>query len=223
MSPKHAFIVKDVWKGYNVSISAPPSSHGVVKASCVTDRCASHNGCHAVNRKHEKANCRHYHLQDDECNMTPKLQVERSLPFLSFSVIRIGGLNSSVILTSLDYNKYTGKLLSYLEPVFLSLERSRFVKCWHAKTDGWAASTFHSNCDGRGPTVTIIKVKDYIFGGYTDVSWSSKYILATKFFFSVQGLKDLEGQRINVEGIWSSLVSKTEKKCPLKPVSWNSW
>ena len=106
--------------------------------------------------------------------MTPKLQVERSLPFLSFSVIGIGGLNSSVILTSLDYNKYTGKLLSYLEPVFLSLERSRFVKCWHAKTDGWAASTFHSNCDGRGPT---------------------------KFFFSVQGLKDLEGQRINVGGI----------------------
>ena len=144
--------------------------------------------------------------------MTPKLQVEQSLPFLSFSVIRIGGLNNSVILTSLDYNKYTGKLLSYLEPVFLSLERSRFVKCWHAKTDGWAASTFHSNCDGRGPTVTIIKVNDSIFGGYTDVSWSSKYISAIKFIFSVQGLKDLEGQRINVGGILSSLVSKTGKK-----------
>ena len=46
------------------------------------------------------------------------------------------------------------------------------MKCWHAKADGWAASTFHSKCDGRGPTVTIIKVNDYIFGGYTDVSWS---------------------------------------------------
>ena len=99
-------------------------------------------------------------------------KVRQSLPFLPFSVIRIGGLNSSVILTSLDYNNYTGKLLSYLEPVLLSSEWSRFVKCWHAKTDGWAASTFHSNCDGRGPTVTIIKVNDYIFGGYTDVSWS---------------------------------------------------
>ena len=99
-------------------------------------------------------------------------KVRQSLPFLPFSVIRIGGLNSSVILTSLDYNNYTGKLLSYLEPVFLSSERSRFVKCWHAETDGWAASTFHSKCDGRGPTVTIIKVNDYIFGGYTDVSWS---------------------------------------------------
>ena len=105
-------------------------------------------------------------------------KVGQSLPFLPFSVFRIGGLNSSVILTSLDYNNYTGKLLSYLEPVLLSSEWSRFVKCWHAKTDGWAASTFHSNCDGRGPTVTIIKVNDYIFGGYTDVSWgpSGEYV-----------------------------------------------
>ena len=47
------------------------------------------------------------------------------------------------------------------------------MRCWRAKTDGWAASTFHSNCDGKGPTVTIIQVASYIFGGYTDVSWSS--------------------------------------------------
>ena len=52
------------------------------------------------------------------------------------------------------------------------------MRCWRAKTDGWAASTFHSNCDGKGPTVTIIQVGSYIFGGYTDVPWSSpsKYI-----------------------------------------------
>ena len=52
------------------------------------------------------------------------------------------------------------------------------MKCWHAKTDGWAASTFHSNCDGKGPTVTIVQVGSYIFGGYTDKPWSSpsKYL-----------------------------------------------
>ena len=50
------------------------------------------------------------------------------------------------------------------------------MRCWRAKTDGWAASTFHSNCDGKGPTVTIIKVGSFIFGGYTDVSWFSKYL-----------------------------------------------
>ena len=70
-------------------------------------------------------------------------------------------------------------LSSYLDPVLQSPVRSRFVRCWHAKTDGWAASTFHSNCDGKGPTVTIVQVGSYIFGGYTDKSWSnpSKYEL----------------------------------------------
>ena len=38
--------------------------------------------------------------------------------------------------------------------------------------DGWAASTFHSRCDNKGPTVTIIRVGGkYIFGGYTSLSW----------------------------------------------------
>ena len=81
------------------------------------------------------------------------------------------GLNSSTILGSLNI-KYVDKLNSFLAPVLRS-SRSRFVRCWRAKTDGWAASTFHRNCDGKGPTVTIIQVGSYIFGGYTDVSWSN--------------------------------------------------
>ena len=78
---------KHVYKGVGVSIRTPPSSHGVGKASCVLDRCASHNGCHAVIRKNEKASCRHYH-QDDEFSMTPNLQGRAILifsPFFGFS------------------------------------------------------------------------------------------------------------------------------------------
>ncbi|XP_074627754.1 uncharacterized protein LOC141885771 isoform X2 [Acropora palmata] len=70
-------------------------------------------------------------------------------------------------------HKVPHQLNSFLAPVLRSSSRSRFVRCWRAKTDGWAASTFHSNCDGKGPTVTIIQVGSYIFGGYTDLSWSS--------------------------------------------------
>ena len=83
-------------------------------------------------------------------------------------------VSSSTILSSLD-SKYLIKLNSYLDPVLQSPGRSRFVRCWHAKTDGWAASTFHSNCDGKGPTVTIVQVGSYIFGGYTDKSWGGMY------------------------------------------------
>ena len=81
-------------------------------------------------------------------------------------------ISSSTILGSLD-SKYLDQLNSYLDPVLQSPGRSRFVKCWRAKADGWAASTFHSNCDGKGPTVTIVQVGSYIFGAYSDKSWSS--------------------------------------------------
>lgn len=96
---------------------------------------------------------------------------------LNFYFAKLGGLEASIILGSLDRDKYLGQLMSYLEPVLLSSDRSRFVRCWHANSDGWAATTFHTNCDGKAPTVTIIEVNDYIFGGYTDVSWySSEYL-----------------------------------------------
>ena len=68
------------------------------------------------------------------------------------------------------------QLINYLDPALPSASRNYFVRCWHAETDGSAASTFHSNCDGKGPTVTIIKFGQYIFGGYTDMSWKSTYI-----------------------------------------------
>ena len=91
--------------------------------------------------------------------------------YIRVSFTHTGGLGASIILRGLDPNKYLGKLISFLDPVLPTASRTDFVRCWHAKTDGWAASTFHSNCDGRGPTVTIIKVNEYIFGGYTDASW----------------------------------------------------
>ena len=70
--------------------------------------------------------------------------------------------------------KYLVKLNSFLAPVLRGSFRGRFVRCWRAKIDGWAASSFHSNFDGKGPTVTIIQVGTYIFGGYTDKSWSTR-------------------------------------------------
>ena len=67
------------------------------------------------------------------------------------------------------------------------------MRCWHAKEDGWAASTFHGNCDDKGPTVTIIQVGSFIFGGYSDVSWKDPgeymYQKNQDFFFVVCLLK----------------------------------
>ncbi|CAH3113356.1 unnamed protein product, partial [Porites lobata] len=72
------------------------------------------------------------------------------------------GFSASTILG--NDGRYLENLALFLEPVITSSVRSRFVRCWHAKEDGWAASTFHGNCDDKGPTVTIIQVGSFIFG-----------------------------------------------------------
>ena len=46
---------------------------------------------------------------------------------------------------------------------------------YRASRDGWNASNLHSCCDNKGPTVTVIKSGNYIFGGYTEENWDSKF------------------------------------------------
>ena len=80
------------------------------------------------------------------------------------------GLGHSAILGNDD--NYLRTLSNWLKPVVQS-QSSYWNRCWRASVDGWAASTFHSLCDGKGPTATIVRVAGtYIFGGYTSTSWS---------------------------------------------------
>lgn len=39
-------------------------------------------------------------------------------------------------------------------------------------TDGFSANEFHSRCDGKGPTLAVLK-SEYgkVFGGFTGLSW----------------------------------------------------
>jgi hypothetical protein len=56
--------------------------------------------------------------------------------------------------------------------------------------DGSGASTFHSKCDGKANTVTIIKTdSNYVFGGYTAAMWKSDGTYGydtTAFIFSLR-------------------------------------
>jgi len=60
---------------------------------------------------------------------------------------------------------------------------------YRASANGWTSANFHSNCDNKGPTITIIKTnKDKIFGGFTSLPWdqSGSYRQdTTAFLFSV--------------------------------------
>ena len=60
-------------------------------------------------------------------------------------------------------------LLGFLDPVPGS--HLHWTLCYRASSHGWAASTFHSRCDGKPHTVTIIRKGSFVFGGYTDIAW----------------------------------------------------
>ena len=54
----------------------------------------------------------------------------------------------------------------------------RLINCYRATEHGWDASTFHSKCDFKGPTVTLVKVDKFVFGGFTDLDWGGEITLA---------------------------------------------
>ena len=64
---------------------------------------------------------------------------------------------------------YQIRLQEFLKPAVGG--HPQWVLCYRASTNGWAARTFHSRCDRKRDTVTIIKKGQYVFGGYTDIPW----------------------------------------------------
>ena len=48
--------------------------------------------------------------------------------------------------------------------------------CWRGTRDGMNTTVFHAGCDGKIPTLTIVKVitnnKSLVFGGYATKSWA---------------------------------------------------
>ena len=61
-----------------------------------------------------------------------------------------------------------------------TLQDGNWSVCWRATRDGWAGTTFHARCDGKVPTLTIVKVvknaKKIIFGGFATKSWAGSGI-----------------------------------------------
>ena len=58
------------------------------------------------------------------------------------------------------------------------LQQKKMKLCYRASENGWAASTFHSFCDNKGPTVVLVKSGSYVFGGYANEQWGGKIKIA---------------------------------------------
>lgn len=68
----------------------------------------------------------------------------------------------------------TGEEHAYVNNLLKPLSKKIGEAIYIASLDGDAASDFHSACDNMGPTVVIVEsMSGAVFGGYTDVNWSS--------------------------------------------------
>ena len=65
------------------------------------------------------------------------------------------------------------KLITHLIS-FLSNRKTPLKLCYRTSVHGWSSQQFHQHCDDKAGTVVLVKVGNYIFGGYTDQTWQSK-------------------------------------------------
>ena len=81
----------------------------------------------------------------------------------------------STLVTGLKYSVIVGNNPEYLANLinWINPRRSEndWELCWRASRGDLDNTKFHSLCDEKGPTITIVKVGNYIFGGYTSLSW----------------------------------------------------
>jgi len=77
-----------------------------------------------------------------------------------------------------------GLYLRHLEHFLAPLvgENSKWELCYRSSTDTNVDHVFHSKCDGKNNTVTIIKKNEFVFGGFTDIPWG-EYFTCFRFNF----------------------------------------
>ena len=78
----------------------------------------------------------------------------------------VTGLKNSVIVG--NNSEYLSNLTNWIKP---RRSENDWELCWRKSRHGWDNNTFHSLCDEKGPTITIVKVGHRIFGGYASLSW----------------------------------------------------
>jgi len=79
-----------------------------------------------------------------------------------------GSFFKDSVILSLEQRQTLVTWLKEIGPITISSEKLLYC----ASRDGWHAPKFHSCCGNQGPTVTVIKSGNYIFGGYTEKSWN---------------------------------------------------
>jgi hypothetical protein len=81
----------------------------------------------------------------------------------------------------LNVSSFKGQILTDVKQSIELLElcefspRDKWSLLYRGTRDGFGSNDFHSKCNGKSNTLTILKAKEskFIFGGFTSVSWES--------------------------------------------------
>ncbi|KAL9961673.1 hypothetical protein ACROYT_G030665 [Oculina patagonica] len=90
-----------------------------------------------------------------------------------------------------DNEFFLSHLSRFIEPVAGS--HPNWNLCYRATSHGWSASTFHSYCDGKPRTFTIIRKDQYVFGGYVDIPWDTSSGWSSSSNAFIFSLRNKEG------------------------------
>ena len=84
--------------------------------------------------------------------------------------------NLQFLMNSICISNYEEKLYLFK---LLGGRRLLTMLLYRGSKHGWKYKDFHSRCDGKGPTISLFKVKDgNCIGGYTNAFWSSGHLLS---------------------------------------------
>ena len=92
---------------------------------------------------------------------------------------------------SSDILKDDFKSLEALRSAFPTFIRdyAMWKRCYSADHSSWNTAEFHFNCDSKGPSLTIIRVREYVFGGFVEQSWGGMYYNKIRSLFLKQSIK----------------------------------
>jgi hypothetical protein len=93
----------------------------------------------------------------------------------------------------------------------------KWTLLYRGTRDGFGSKDFHSKCDGNANTLTILKAKgsEFIFGGYTMVSWDGSTIWKSDpnaFLFSLTN-KDNTPVKMKVDPNKSQYAIRCDSRC----------
>jgi hypothetical protein len=96
---------------------------------------------------------------------------------------------------------FTSTILTEFPSVLLEFEKKRWILQYRGTRDGFRSSNFHTKCDGRVNTITLIETtKGYIFGGFAKIAWDSSNSYKRddsreSFLFTIRNPHNLSAQK----------------------------